>query len=130
MKKFICLILLLILYNCDRNNNPLYQYDENDFAFVIYFFHNENLKMKDVYDKDLSELKLSHVPWLSGKDIRFYDWSSHCIYLKKDKTHFFPNWENNKFNEFSLEWADKPFVVVGNGKRCYTGYFPKPSQGC
>jgi len=123
LNRLLLIILLLILYTCDRKKNPLYQYDENDFAFAIYFLQDENLKMKDVNSEDVNELKLSPKPWLCDKDIRFYDWSSHCIYLKKDKTHFFPNWENNKFNEFPPEWADKPFVVVANGKRCYLGHF-------
>ena len=117
------LILLASVVGCSVNKNPLYPYGENDFAFAIYFLLDDDLKMKDVYDKDLKQLKLSPIPWLCDEDIRFYDWSSHCIYLKKDKTHFFPNWENNKFNEFPPEWADKPFVVVENGNRCYTGYF-------
>jgi len=123
MKKLILIMILTLLWNCERNKNPLSSYGENDFAFAIYFLQNDELKMKDVYDKDLSELKLSLMPWLWDKDIRFYDWSSHCIYLKRDKTNYFPNWENNKFNEFPPEWADKPFIVVANGKRCYIGYF-------
>jgi len=119
----ILIFFIILLFSCERNKNPIYSYSKNDLSFAIYFLLDDDLKMKDVYNKDINELKLAPIPWLCAKDIRFYDWSSHCIYLKKDKTHFFHNWENNKFNEFPAEWADKPFVAVANGKRCYMGYF-------
>ncbi len=122
MRNLIFILVLTLLWNCERNRNPIAP-DANDLAFAIYFLQDANLKMKDVNNKDIEKLKLAQAPWLYDKDIRFYDWSSHCIYLKKDKAHFFPNWENNKFNEFPPEWADKPFMVVENGNRCYMGYF-------
>ena len=126
MKRLIFIVILTLLWNCERNKNPLSPCGVNDFAFAIYFLQDENLKMKDVYDKELSTLKLSPTPWLCDKDIRFYDWSSHCIYLEKDKTYLIPGWQNGKrFNVFPVEWADKPFVVTANGKKCYLGYFSR-----
>lgn len=119
------MIILTILISCEKNNNPLSPCSKSDYVFAIYFLRDDNLKMKDVYDKSLSELRLSLVPWLYDKDIRFYDWSSHCIYLKEDKTHLIPDWENKRYNAFPPEWADKPFVVVANGTRCYLGYLER-----
>lgn len=116
---FLIIFIGLITNYCDKN--PVRAKDESYFG--IYFLQDDTLKMKDVYDKKLDDLILSPEPWLDEDDICFYDWSSHCIYLKKDKTYFFPDWENGKFNEFPPDWADKPFVVVANGKRCYMGYF-------
>ena len=124
-------ILILIFFNmlffsCERNKNQIYSYSENDLSFAIYFLLDDDLKMKDVYNKDLSDLILAPTPWLCAKDIRFYDWSSHCIYLKKNKTHFIPGWQKGKkFNLFPSEWADKPFVVTANGQKCYIGYFSR-----
>jgi hypothetical protein len=126
MRKYIIIwIILTIVINCEKNKNPISP-PSSDYAFAIYFLQDENLKMNDVYNKDLRELKLSHVPWLCNQDIRFYDWSSHLIYLKEDKTHLIPGWQKGKrFNVFPVEWADKPFVVTANGKKCYLGYFSR-----
>jgi len=115
-------MLIILLWNCGGKKNPMSP-ETDEYTFAIYFLQNENFKMADVYESDLNKLKLASKPWLTENDIRFYDWSSHSIYLKRDKTHFFPNWENNKVNEFPPGWADKPFVVVANGNRCYMGYF-------
>jgi len=120
----ILIFFSMLLFSCERNKNPIYSYGENDLSFAIYFLLDDDLKMKDVYNKDLNELILAPTPWLCAKDIRFYDWSSHCIYLKKDKTHLIPGWQKGKkFNLFPSEWADKPFVVTANGQKCYLGYF-------
>ena len=125
MKKFYWLLAAtaLLLCFCKGNKNPVsFGYGQSDFA--IYFLADEKLKMKDVYDKDLSELELALRPWLDANDIRFYDWSSHCIYLKKDKSQFVPGWINGKMsNHFPIEWVDKPFIVIANGQKCYLGYF-------
>jgi hypothetical protein len=126
---FIFILLTITFYSCSNPTEP--DLDEHNFA--IYFLSVDDLKMKDVFDKDLSKLKLSAVPWLCDEDIRFYDWSSHCIYLKNDKTYFIPGWKKGeRFNVFPAEWGDKPFVVVADGKRCYLGYIESllsPSQG-
>ena len=121
MKKLMLILLCTLFSFCKSNKDPVSPFVESDFA--IYFLRDKNLKMKDVYNKDPDDLKLAIVPWLTDRDIRFYDWSSHCIYLKKDKSHFFPFWENGSVNIFPPEWADKPFVVTVNGKKCYMGYF-------
>lgn len=120
MKIYLYLILhiliLLFLFGCVN-------FEDDAPSFAIYFLKDSTLTMKDREDKNIDELKLSNNAWLTQNDIEFYDWSSHCIYLKKDKTFLFPNWENNNFNEFPPEWEDKPFVVVANGQRKYMGYF-------
>ena len=123
MKIYIILSIFSLLFfiGCTENNTV-----ENDSYFAIYFLQDDTLKMEDVYNADLDDLQLLSEPWLNDKDIRFYDWSSHCIYLKKDKTCFIPGWQKGeKFNVFPEEWADKPFVVTANGKKCYLGYFSR-----
>ena len=86
------------------------------------------MKMKDIIENeiniDLEGIKLQSKPWISEKDISFYDWSSHCIYLKRDKTYFIPGWINGeRFNVFPAEWADRPFMVVANGKSGISAIF-------
>ncbi len=125
MKRSMYIMLIILLWNCGGKKNPMSPETDN-YAFAIYFLQNENLKMADVYESDLNKLKLASKPWLTENDIRFYDWSSHLIYLKEDKTHLIPGWQKGKrFNVFPVEWADKPFVVTANGKKCYLGYFSR-----
>ncbi len=119
---YLLLATTVLLCACHREKNPVaFGYGQCDFG--IYFLADEKLKMKDVYNKDLSELKLAINPWLDANDIRLYDWSSHCIYLKKDKTHFFPGWKKGSyFNFFPDEWFEKPIVFVANGQKRYLSY--------
>ena len=86
MRTLIFIVMVILLWNCERNKNPISP-DANDLAFAIYFLKDENLKIKDVFNKNINDLELASSPWLTDQDIRFYDWSSHCIYLKKEKEH-------------------------------------------
>lgn len=82
--------------------------------------------MEDIIDKGLDELQLSSESWISNEDILYYDWSSHCIYLKKDKASIIPEWAIDKeYNLLPEEWADKPFVITANDEKCYLGYFSR-----
>ncbi len=124
MRKFSRLLAatVILLCFCKGNKNPVsFGYGRSDFA--IYFLADENLKMKDVYNKDMSELKLAPRPWLDADDIRFYDWSSHCIYLKKDKYSFIPGYQKGEQSLFPDEWANRPLVAVADGHKCYPAYF-------
>jgi hypothetical protein len=64
-------------------------------------------------DISLAELNLKEEPLLTLDDIDYYDYSTHCIYLKKTTDMFRKNARDS--------FAD-PFVVVARGKRCYLGY--------
>ena len=117
----------IFIVRCSRNP---FSNNNDDHHFAIYFLADTTLKMNDVIENvingNLDDIKLQSEPWLSEKDIDFYDWSSHCIYLKKDKTYFIPGWQKkDRFNVFPTEWADRPFVVEANGKKCYLGYFSR-----
>jgi len=82
----------------------------------------KDLKIYAVCDKELDKLELASTPWLTNEDIRFYDWSSHCMYLKKDKM------ELKKYLHYNDGWNEpylwsKPYIVTSYQKRCYMGYF-------
>jgi hypothetical protein len=68
----------------------------------------------------MSQLVLRKDAWLTNDDLQFYDFSSHCIYLKTDKRHFFHS-DTGKFFMFDPVLTDKPFVVVAGGEKCYVG---------
>jgi len=117
---FLVLNIIIIINSCDEN--PIMEKDKSFFS--IYFLKDDRLKMKDIYDKEISELELASSPWLSEEDIEFYDWSSHCIYLKKDKSCFFGDIDSFDLESFYSEyWRNKPFIVTENANNCYMGYF-------
>ena len=113
----VFIFLSAFYFHC--SDNPLSKNGAS--SFEIYFLEDNDIKVDEVIDKKLSQLELESTPWLANKDIEFYDFSSHCIYLKKDRSHFFENID--KIVLFSSDMHDKPFVVVANKNRCYLGSF-------
>jgi len=120
---FFCGFLLLL--SCSKNGTSK-KIEEPEFG--IYLLLDKSKEIRDVYNKDLEEWVINPSPWLTDKDVEFYDWSSHCFYLNKEKIHFFPKMLETMLIPNSL--ISKPFVIVANGKKCYGGYFmscKKPS---
>lgn len=117
-KLIFALSVLLLTFGCTFINETIH-----GSPFAIYFLKNDTLKMDDVLFEDIESLDLSPKPWLNSKDIEYYDGSSHCIYLKSNKTYLFPNWELDAHNRFPEEWTNKPFVIVSKKTRCCIGYF-------
>lgn len=116
----IVFLLFFLLSGCTKDDNPLITNEPTGFG--IYFLADSTIKIQDLLGKDISQLKLQSTPWISEKDIEFYDWSSHCIYLKKDKSSLFPNYFEGYY-QLPLSWTDRPWVVVANSLPCYLGYF-------
>lgn len=92
------------------------QEEDSDFAF--YFLANDTLGAYEAMQQEITELELKREPWLCETDIEFYDFSSHCIYLKTDKGDYFEYYDKGYFDPVLI---DKPFVVVAGGTRCYVG---------
>jgi hypothetical protein len=114
-----CILLILLFIGCTPLNEP-----EDDYSFAIYFLKNDDLKIGDILDKNINKIKVQSEPWLTNNDIDFYDWSSHCIYLKETLSDFIPGWDTTLriLKRFPREWADKPFLVTSKGQRKYLGY--------
>lgn len=120
---YIAIIFLLctIIQSCN-DEKPTEPTTEIDFA--VYFLNDNSAKINEVFGADPIDLKLSDVPWFTQDDIEFYDWSSHCIYLKRDKSYLF-----DEFDTFDLEYfythslLHKPFVLVSEDTPSYIGYF-------
>lgn len=122
MIKKIQFILLIFLISCEYISSPDNKSVKSQFG--IYFLKDEELKISDICDIPINELQQKNNPWISEKDIDFYDWSSHCIYLNKTKSNFIKGWEEgNIYNTFPKKFADKPFIVKADNKTCYSGYF-------
>lgn len=93
---------------------------DNDNLFAIYLLKDSSIKINEILDTPLSDLELEDKPWIFSDDIEFYDFSTHCIYLKKGKQTFFKDSIEFVF-PYSL-W-DKPFIVCANDERIYKGIF-------
>ncbi|MFB0516048.1 MAG: hypothetical protein ACETWG_05520, partial [Candidatus Neomarinimicrobiota bacterium] len=122
MNKYAILIaitsVLIGLIGCDTTEPE----DESDFA--LYFLANDSMGTYEAMQQGISRLELELEPWLSEKDIEFYDFSTHFIYLKTDKGDFFEGYDEDNRINFLL--VDKPFVVVAGGSRCYIGSLHDP----
>jgi hypothetical protein len=117
VKKFIYLFLLLIIFiNCSDDKNPLNSSKIS--SFEIYFLKDTTITPYQADQENLNDLKLDSIPWISHNDIEFYDFSTHCIYLKSDKKDFFSYYDKGHFDPVLLS---KPFVVCVNNIRCYLG---------
>jgi hypothetical protein len=112
--------------SCEKDNPVI---PVNDANFAIYFLRDSTLKVKDMFyqsgdyliSKNIDSLELAESPWISDGDFVFYDYSSHCMYLKTDKSYFFPGYK--PYYQMPYSWVDRPFVVVANNVKKYVGYF-------
>ena len=116
---FLLISVLFVILDCSEDKNLFAPCSYSDFS--IYFLQDSSIKTSQVLEQELSKIELQDTPWLSEKDIHFYDFSTHCIYLKTDKSDFFENFK--EYYQFPSSWVEKPFVVVAGGERCYIGSF-------
>jgi hypothetical protein len=109
-------MIFIYFGSCSSGNEPA----DEKIIFGIYLLEDETLKLKDVINKDLSQMKTQQLPIISNKDIDYYDFSSHTIYLKQDKGAYLPEY---KIMAGILKWIDRPFLVLANGYLRYIGFF-------
>ena len=107
---FICFIFILFI-SCKSTSDPEY----NQGRFSIYLLKDENTTTVQAEQLDLEDLELADKPWLTTEEIEYYEFSTHKIKLKKDKT----NWP--EYTEVSLE--GNPFVIIAGNSRIYLGSF-------
>lgn len=118
MKKRLCIFTsALIVLSCFGDETPTGP--ATDATFAIYLLDDTTMTTFQAIEYELSELQLQGAPWLSIDDIDFYDFSTHCIYLKENFSSLFSSDTINVWrNVFGT-----PFVVVADGERCYLGSF-------
>ncbi len=119
MKYIIFFISLITILGCLKNSDPNSPNNE-DASFDIYFLEDKSITEYDAEKIDINNLILDNEPWLKQSDIEFYDFSTHCIYLKKDKSCFFENFEG-KFYQFNPVLISRPFIIVSGNEKCYVG---------
>jgi len=105
--------LSLLIFSCSEPKS-------NSNSFEIYFLADSEITEDNTFEADINSFELEDDAWLSSNDIEYYDYSSHCIYLKEDKSHFFENYDGG-FYQFTPVLSKKPFVVVSGETRVYVG---------
>ncbi len=118
MRPILVVAIALLALGCSKHSGPLSPGDEAGFA--IFFLEDSSLTGFQAAQQDQNQLVLRKEAWLTDEDVQFYDFSSHCIYLKEDKRHFFAT-DTGRFFVFDPVLMDRPFVVVASGERCYVG---------
>lgn len=120
--KFISysLIIIAVFIGCS-DDNPVATSKIDDCAYAIYFLKDTTITIQEILNTEIKDLELADEPWMSQSDIEFYDWSSHCIYLKKNKSFFLGDPANNDL--FYIRWNNRPFIVTAENRICYKGYF-------
>jgi hypothetical protein len=104
----------------DTTLNLLVQQQTAAGSLEIFFLNDSSITGTPATQMDINQLIVRANPWITNNDIQFYDFSTHCIYLKGNKSQFFENY-NGKFFMFNPLLIDKPFVVIASGERCYVG---------
>lgn len=117
MKFNVLPVLAVLIFSCSKNSDPVSP-DKNNSFFGIYFLKDTTLTERDIEHVEIKDLVLNDDAWLTEEDIGFYDFSTHCIYLKRDKSCFFYNYVGNFF-VFSPSFVSKTFVIVAGTERCY-----------
>lgn len=116
MKRSLTILLIIILLASCSFFAP-----QGDGTFGIYMLKNKTLSLyNDLGDAYLTKA-LDSVAVLTSEDIEYYDWSSHCIYLKNDKDEMKERLLDA--NGSLLEHPGAPFVVTSNGEAQYYGFF-------
>ncbi len=110
--------LVLPVTGCDNANVGQDNQEYNDVFSIYLLAENIEGELPD----DLDKLKLQEEPWLSIEDIDYYDYSTHYIYLKKDKASLFGEGLQNQMSSA----MSSDFVVVADDERCYLGRFHPP----
>lgn len=120
VKKYllICVVTSAAIFRCS-SEAPVAP--EVGGQFALHVLRDSTLKIGDVVAMDIDDLAVDPQPLLSSGDIFFYDYSSHSIYLRANRTPLLPKRERDGL--FPESWWGRPFVVLAGGKKQYRGAF-------
>lgn len=116
MKKVMLILALFVLISgCNRDKTPTSPVGESSFAISL--LQDQSLGLQQVIDKPVNTLLLDNQALITQNDIAFYDYSAHCIYLKKTKAEILTG--KIDINNILVQ----PFVVQAMEKQLYLGSF-------
>lgn len=109
---------IVAVAGCSETGIPVDSGDRHG-EFEIYFLRDSTATTYSIRMVSIDQLELNDFPWLSDAGVSMYDFSSHCIYLKQDKSRYFDGYGD--YYRYGLFMRGRPFVVVAGKQRCYVG---------
>lgn len=106
-------LIILFFLACLKDRNPLVP-DEST-GIALYLLKDTGITIGEALNTPVDSLDLQLFPWLSSDDISIYDYSTHFVYLKRDKSNYF----NRIYDDH--ETGLLPFVWTANNQRIFTG---------
>ena len=88
----------------------------------FYLLQDDKMDFEKARAKPLADLALRSQPWVAAADIERYDWSTHCVCLKKPVA--VPLAPGQKH----VLLRGTPLVVVADGQRCYLAALWSPAS--
>lgn len=88
-------------------------------AFSIYLLNDKSITIYNNPGNRTLNKQLEATPILSAEDIEYYDWSTHCIYLKSDKATIRARFMDSTASILTIG----AFVVASKGQPEYYGFF-------
>ncbi|HPG41382.1 MAG TPA: hypothetical protein PLP19_05340 [bacterium] len=114
MKKvMLILTLFVVIAGCTRDKTPTGPTGQDSFAISL--LQDHSLSFEQIKNMNINQLILDKEPLLTARDIDYYDYSSHCIYLAKSKDEIFAD----RIDPNNM--PDQPFVVLALENRQYIG---------
>lgn len=114
MKKLLFPILIsIIVFSCSDDNITEFELES---GLNFYLLSDTSLTAYKMSNQDLSELKLAPKPFISYKDINYYEWTSHTFEINLNLA--------NKIKDLCAERSTVfgiPFVVTVDKDRIYLG---------
>jgi hypothetical protein len=105
-------LFLLIFSACDING------PEQNSEFAIYLLEDKSITKNNTPWDEFVDQTLDDTPFLSSENIDMYDWSSHLIYLKTNKSYL----QDFFFDStYGLRYNGCPFIVTGGTQLLYSG---------
>ena len=114
----VIVLLAVLIVSCDIGGEPP---DETP-AFALYLPADPDLKVDSILLADPRTIALRDRPLLQAQDVRFYDYSAHCLYLKRSQRDILP-YEQAGHPFFTSSWCNRPFIMQADGESRYIGYF-------
>jgi len=84
---------------------------ETPAGLEVFLLKDAQMSFETARERPLQDLVLQAKPWIAAADVDRYDWSSHCIYLKR----------HVPVPRRQILLSGTPFVVIADGQRCYLG---------
>lgn len=121
---FLCFFCYPTISGCAADNGSVSPARGTPFA--IHVLSDSTLKLANILTMDLADVSLEPQPLFANKDILFYDFSSHVLYLRDPRTALLPKRERDGL--FPESWWGRPFIVSLGEKRQYRGVFYSIAQ--